>query len=49
VGALRAFDVLRELSRDGSAPMLAGHDPQVMERFARSASDPTGLTVEVGA
>ena len=49
VGALRAFDVLRELSRDGSAPMLAGHDPQVMERFARSASDPAGLTVEVGA
>ena len=49
VGALRAFDVLRELSGDGRAPMLAGHDPLVMERFARSASDPAGLTVEVGA
>ena len=49
VGALRAFDVLRELSGDGRAPMLAGHDPQVMERFARSAGDPAGLTVEVGA
>jgi hypothetical protein len=28
--------------------MLAGHDPLVMERFPRSASDPAGLTVEVG-
>lgn len=48
VGALRAFDVLRELSGDGRHAMLAGHDPQVMERFGRSASDPAGLTVEVG-
>ena len=49
VGALRAFDVLRELSEDGRHPMVAGHDPQVMERFAPWPGDPAGLTVEVGA
>jgi glyoxylase-like metal-dependent hydrolase (beta-lactamase superfamily II) len=46
VAAVRAFDVLRELTEDGRHPWLAGHDPQVMERFAASASDPTGLTVQ---
>jgi glyoxylase-like metal-dependent hydrolase (beta-lactamase superfamily II) len=49
VGALRAFDVLRELSQDGRHPIVAGHDPLVMERFPRWAGDPAGLTVEVGA
>jgi hypothetical protein len=49
VGALRAFDVLRELSHDGRHPIVAGHDPLVMERFPRWAGDPAGLTVEVGA
>jgi glyoxylase-like metal-dependent hydrolase (beta-lactamase superfamily II) len=46
VAAVRALDALRELTEDGRHPWLAGHDPQVMERFARSASDPAGLTVQ---
>jgi hypothetical protein len=45
VAAVRAFDVLRELTEDGRHPWLPGHDPRVTERFASSASDPAGLTV----
>jgi len=47
VGALRAFDAVRELSGDGRATLVAGHDPQVTERFAPDPGDPAGLTVTI--
>jgi glyoxylase-like metal-dependent hydrolase (beta-lactamase superfamily II) len=47
VGALRALDAVDELSDQGRRPLLAGHDPLVMERFSQSDADSAGLTVEL--
>jgi glyoxylase-like metal-dependent hydrolase (beta-lactamase superfamily II) len=42
----RALDTLRELTRDGQ-PLVAGHDPLVMDRFRRLDGELAELAVEI--
>jgi glyoxylase-like metal-dependent hydrolase (beta-lactamase superfamily II) len=44
----QAFDTVRELTSGPGGVLLAGHDPQVMERFPAYAGARPGLAVSVG-
>jgi glyoxylase-like metal-dependent hydrolase (beta-lactamase superfamily II) len=51
------FEVLRDLTRDGTRQLVAGHDPEVMRRFPAIAArtsdaasdDPTDIGVRIGS
>lgn len=47
-GMYRTFDYLREMTRDGSRALVAGHDPDVMNRFPGRPDGRAGLAVRVG-
>lgn len=45
--AYRAFDTIRELTSGPGGVLVAGHDPDVMNRFPPYAGAPEGLAVQV--
>lgn len=42
------FGMLRELAAGGARKLVAGHDPEVMQRFGALSGDAAGLAVRVG-
>ena len=43
----RGYDTLRELASEPGAKLVAGHDPEVMDRFPAVSGAPPGLAVRV--
>ena len=43
----RAYDVIRDLCRRPGAVMVPGHDPEVMDRFARLEGPAAGVAVRI--